>query len=183
MVSGGLSDLRCGWMIGGCREASRHSVARCTCQYSSSTGVNRPKMETEILSLPRSGSISSMRPVRLAKAPSVIFTSSPTVVRDLRHFLAVGGLDAGPDLVDLGLAQRGGMIAADKTDHAGDFLHEVPRLVDQLLVLAVEAHLDEDVARIELADLRGLLAGLHLGNDLGRQQHFENMSRRAPRLF
>jgi hypothetical protein len=46
------------------------------------------------LELAASGSISSIRPVSDANAPSVIFTSSPTCI-DLRHFLAAGGLDAG----------------------------------------------------------------------------------------
>src|SRR5690606_32725554 len=53
-------------------------------------------------------------------------------------------------------------------------LDEVPGLVDQLAVLPVEAHLDEDVARIEFADLGGFFAGLDLRNDLGGQEDFEN---------
>lgn len=52
------------------------------------------------------------------------------------------------------------MVAADKTDDASDFLNEIPRLVDDLLVLTIEAHLNKDVARIELTNLRGFLTVL-----------------------
>ena len=40
----------------------RNCYPRSTCQYSSSTGVARPKIVTETRSLPRSGSISSTMP-------------------------------------------------------------------------------------------------------------------------
>src|ERR1017187_2973375 len=40
-------------------------------------------------------------------------------VLDLRHFLAARGFNARVDLVDLGLAERRGAVAADKADHAG----------------------------------------------------------------
>src|SRR6187402_2900000 len=45
--------------------------------------------------------------------------------RDLRHFFAGGGLDAGLDVVDLGLAQGRRMVAADEADDARRILHEV----------------------------------------------------------
>src|SRR5207302_7069529 len=51
---------------------------RSTCQYSSSTGVARPKIVTETRSLPRSGSISSTMPVWFWNGPSATFTDSPT---------------------------------------------------------------------------------------------------------
>ena len=37
-------------------------------------------------------------------------------------------------------------------------------------MLIVETHVDENIARIELAGLRGLLAVLNLRNNLGRHQ-------------
>src|SRR5206468_7590911 len=49
-----------------------------TCQYSNSTGVLRPKMLTVTLSLPRSGSISSITPLKFRKGPSLILMVSPT---------------------------------------------------------------------------------------------------------
>ena len=49
-----------------------------TCQYSRSTGVARPKMETLTRSLPFSGSISSMVPSWLWNGPSHTRTGSPT---------------------------------------------------------------------------------------------------------
>src|ERR1035441_10150765 len=95
-------------------------------------------------------------------------------VLHLRHLLAVGRLDPGADLVDLGLAQRRRVLAPDEADHAGDLPHEVPGLVDQLLILAEKAHLDEDVARIQLPDLGRLLAVLNLGDDFRRQQDLKD---------
>src|SRR6267378_3244217 len=49
-----------------------------TCQYSSSTGVLRPKIFTVTFSLPRSGSISSITPLKLRNGPSLILIVSPT---------------------------------------------------------------------------------------------------------
>src|SRR3954466_14237810 len=72
---------------------------------------------------------------------------------DLRDFLAGRGLDAGLDLVDLSLAQRRGLVAADESDHAAGVLDEIKRLDDHLAVLVEQLHVDEHVARVELADL------------------------------
>ena len=55
----------------------------------------------------------------------------------------------------------------------GHLLDEVPGLVDQLLVLAVKAHVHKDIARVELSHLRRLLAGLHLRDGLGGKQDLE----------
>ena len=41
-------------------------------------------------------------------------------------------------------------------------------------MFVVEPHVDENVARIELAGLRGLLAVLNLRNNLGRHQDLDN---------
>src|SRR6266404_4104702 len=49
-----------------------------TCQYSSSTGVFLPKIFTVTFSLPRSGSISSITPLKLRNGPLLILTVSPT---------------------------------------------------------------------------------------------------------
>src|SRR3954462_3516847 len=54
---------------------------------------------------------------------------------DLRDFLAGRGFDAGLALIDLGLAQRGGFVAADETDDAASVLDEIKRLDDHLAVL------------------------------------------------
>src|SRR6266404_945281 len=48
-----------------------------TCQYSSSTGVLRPKIFTVTFSLPRSGSTSSITPLKFRNGPLLIFTVSP----------------------------------------------------------------------------------------------------------
>lgn len=76
-------------------------------------------------------------------------------VLDFRNFLTVGRLDARTNFVDFGLTKSGRTITADEADHASDFLHKIPRFVDHLLVLAVEAHLDEDVARVKFANFGG----------------------------
>src|SRR5208282_719746 len=55
-----------------------HYQAFSTCQYSSSTGVLRPKMFTVTFNLPRSGSTSSITPLKLRNGPLLIFTVSPT---------------------------------------------------------------------------------------------------------
>src|SRR5476651_1203434 len=68
-----------------------------------------------------------------------------------------------------------GFVGGDKADHAGGLLDEIPRLVDELAFLVVEEHLDENVAGIKLADLRGFLAALHLGDNFRRQQDFKNV--------
>ena len=46
--------------------------------YSSSTGVDLPKIETETFILDLSSSISSISPLNEAKGPSVTLTCSPT---------------------------------------------------------------------------------------------------------
>ncbi len=50
-----------------------------TWSSSSSTGVSRPNMDTTTRTLPRSVSSSSTVPMKEARAPSVIFTLSPTL--------------------------------------------------------------------------------------------------------
>jgi hypothetical protein len=47
-------------------------------------------------------------------------------------------------------------------------------LLISVAVLLEEAHLDEDVARVELPHLGGLLAVLDLGDDLGREEDLED---------
>src|SRR5208283_1227387 len=49
-----------------------------TCQYSNSTGVFRPKMLTVTFNLPRSGSISSITPLKFRNGPLLILIVSPT---------------------------------------------------------------------------------------------------------
>ena len=95
-------------------------------------------------------------------------------VLDFRDFLAIGRLDAGVNLINLGLTECRGAVAANETDDARDFLHEIPRTVDDLALLIVETHLDEDVTRIEFPNFRALLAVLDLGDDLGGQEDGED---------
>src|SRR4051812_31563371 len=52
-------------------------LTRSTCSNSSSTGVARPKMETETFTRPFSKSSSSTIPLKLAKGPSSTLTASP----------------------------------------------------------------------------------------------------------
>src|SRR5437868_11443450 len=49
-----------------------------TCSNSSSTGVARPKIDTDTLTRPRSKSNSSTTPLKLANGPSSTLTESPT---------------------------------------------------------------------------------------------------------
>ena len=53
-------------------------LALSTWLYSSSTGVARPKIETETLRRAASSSTSSTTPEKLANGPSLTFTVSPT---------------------------------------------------------------------------------------------------------
>ena len=50
---------------------------RSTCSKSSSTGVARPKIDTDTLTLDLSKSSSSTTPLKLAKGPSRTLTASP----------------------------------------------------------------------------------------------------------
>src|SRR5262249_14156138 len=52
-------------------------LTRSTCSNSNSTGVARPKMETDTFTRLRSKSSSSTMPLKLAKGPSKTFTLSP----------------------------------------------------------------------------------------------------------
>src|SRR6476469_64655 len=52
-------------------------LTRSTCSNSSSTGVARPKIDTDTLTRPRSKSSSSTTPLKLANGPSRTFTASP----------------------------------------------------------------------------------------------------------
>src|SRR5208283_5212366 len=56
----------------------KNSYAFSTCQYSSSTGVLRPKILTVTFNLPRSGSISSITPLKFRNGPLLILIVSPT---------------------------------------------------------------------------------------------------------
>src|SRR5208282_6544868 len=55
---------------------SHHAFS--TCQYSSSTGVLRPKMLTVTFNFPRSGSISAITPLKLRNGPLLILIVSAT---------------------------------------------------------------------------------------------------------
>src|SRR5579872_4975559 len=55
----------------------RAAYAFSTCQYSNSTGVLRPKILTVTFNLPRSGSTSSITPLKFRNGPSLILTVSP----------------------------------------------------------------------------------------------------------
>ena len=52
-------------------------LTRSTCSNSSSTGVARPKIDTDTFTRPRSKSSSSTTPLKLAKGPSSTLTASP----------------------------------------------------------------------------------------------------------
>src|SRR3546814_16426982 len=52
-------------------------LLRSTCSKSSSTGVARPKIDTDTLTLALSKSSSSTVPLKLANGPSSTFTASP----------------------------------------------------------------------------------------------------------
>ena len=64
---------------GSCRAAPRLAGRQSfsTCEYSSSTGVARPKIDTATLRRPRSSSTSSTRPLNDVKGPSATRTCSP----------------------------------------------------------------------------------------------------------
>jgi len=59
------------------RRAAGPYLTSSTCSKSSSTGVARPKIETETLTLDLSKSSSSTTPLKLAKGPSSTLTWSP----------------------------------------------------------------------------------------------------------
>ena len=80
------------------------------------------------------------------------------------------------DLLDLLRRQRRGLLA--RADEAGDLrrvLDEVPRVVGHL-------HLDDDVAREELALDLAALAALHLDQRLGRDADVSELLLHAHRL-
>ncbi|MDG5970546.1 hypothetical protein JAGODDHD_01277 [Sphingomonas paucimobilis] len=59
------------------RRTVRTYFERSTCSKSSSTGVARPKIDTDTLTLDLSKSSSSTTPLKLAKGPSSTLTASP----------------------------------------------------------------------------------------------------------
>ncbi len=59
------------------RRTVRTYFERSTCSKSSSTGVARPKIDTDTLTLDLSKSSSSATPLKLAKGPSSTLTASP----------------------------------------------------------------------------------------------------------
>ena len=69
---GGLPQCRAG---PGKIKQTRYSFS--TCEYSSSTGVERPKIDTATLRRARSSSTSSTRPLNEVKGPSATRTCSP----------------------------------------------------------------------------------------------------------
>src|SRR6185436_18584056 len=62
--------------LDGCLDLFCHYIFS-TCQYSSSTGVVRPKMATSTFSLPLLGLTSSILPLKLTNGPSFTRTLSP----------------------------------------------------------------------------------------------------------
>ena len=65
-----------------------------------------------------------------------------------------------------------GIVAVGKADDAVGLADEIPGALDELLFLVAQVHVDVDVAGMELALRLDLLAALHFGNALGRDDDF-----------
>jgi hypothetical protein len=150
--------------------------ARSTCQYSSSTGVLRPKMVTETRSLPRSGSISSTMPFWLWNGAVGDLDGVSDFETDGRADAFLALLDLGEHGVHLALAHRGGaVLGSGEADHAFHLLDEKPGLLDELAVLIGEVHVDDDVTGEEFLLGLGFLAAADLGNHFGGHQHLADV--------
>ena len=110
--------------------------ARSTCQYSSSTGVARPKMVTETRSLPRLG-IDFLDDAVLALERTVgDLDGVADLEADGRADALLALLDLGEHRLDLALAHRDrAVLGAGEADHAVHLLDEIPGLLDELVVL------------------------------------------------
>ena len=98
------------------------------------------------------------------------------LINDLGGDGVLALLHLGEHAVDLFLAHRDGLVlGAGEPDDTCGVLDEIPSLVDEFVVLIKEVHIDDQIAREELARGLGLLAALDLLHTLGGDQHLEDM--------
>ena len=144
-----------------------------TCPYSSSTGVERPKIETLTFTRPFSSSTSSTVPLKLVNGPSATRTCSPT------SYSTAGRGRSTPSCVcfmmrsaSASLIGRGPRPAAQEAGHLRRVLHQVPGVIGQL-------HLHQHIAGEELVLRVHLLAAAHLDHLLRRHQDLIDLVRQA----
>ena len=133
-----------------------------TCQYSKSTGVARPKMETLTRSLPFSGSISSMVPSWLWNGPSHTRTGSPTANSTLGDGFRI---QQGQKVFHLALAHgEGGVAGAGNADDTVNLLDKVPKVLVQGAVRFQQVHVGINIPGKEFAVTFRFFAVAHFGN-------------------
>jgi len=120
-------------------------------------------MSTVTFSLPFSGSISSITPLKLRKGAIVDLDGLTHLEVDLGLLDVLGITDGSLDDVDLLDIHLSRTLTADEPNHAINAFDEIPRLLEQATVLIEQGHLHVEVTRMELAVRHRLLptADLH----------------------
>src|SRR5439155_9797552 len=128
-------------------------------------------MLTVTFNLPRSGSISSITPLKLRNGPLLIFTVSPTSKLTFGFSCSseaeIWFLICSTSSVGVGV---GG--SPHKPNDSRRLFYEIPRFFNDPLVFIQQDHIHEDIARPKLARGHGLLLVPHFDDFLHRDHDF-----------
>ena len=108
------------------------------------------------------------------KGTFVDFDHFTDFIFNLRLFFALGFFDLIKDAIDFAFLQWSRAVAANKINDAVTFTDEIPGLLQQLTIIIIQTHVDEDVAWVKFTSLDALLPSLYFGDLLSGHEHVED---------